>query len=225
MTGICALRGPRSRLGALAARVAFVGGLCVGGWLGGTAIAAATELPEIDQPQIEVEQLVLDPAPAPEVDQPDPAQIEVPTPIDETDQAAAIVDEPESTPPVPSTTPPPARQRAVEPLGFGRAAPLPKPPAVPKANIRTIPQPRAPDAPAPSQAAPLNSSNPAPQDPSPPATSLSAATATGLNGLRGLLVILPSSPNLSDRAAVGAANPETLPTTGILAFEPSASPD
>ncbi|MCI2421165.1 hypothetical protein MOQ72_27345 [Saccharopolyspora sp. K220] len=225
MTGTCAPRSVRSWLAALAVRAAFVGGLCVGGWLGGTSIAAATELPEFDQPRIEVEPLVLDPAPAPEVDRPEPPQVEVPVPpIDETDQAAATVDEPGSTPPVPPT-PPPNRQRSVEPPNADHAAPLPKQTAVHDATVQIIPKPRAPDAPAPSHAAPLTSPKPAPQEPSPPATSLSAGTIAGFSGLRGLLVILPTGPNLSDPAVIGAANPETRPLTGIPSFEPSASPD
>jgi hypothetical protein len=144
-------------------------------------------------------------------------------PGNRTDQPATV-DKTHSTP-VPPTAAPPALQHSVAPPSATRAALLSKETVVPDVSARIIPKPRAPDASVPSHAAPPTSPKPEPQAPAPPATSLSAGATAGVNGLRGLLVILPPGPIPSDPASTGVADPETRPTTGVLSFEPSASPD
>lgn len=239
--GTCAQRGPWSRLSALAVRAAFVGGLSIAGWLGAAAAADAVEAPEIDRPRVEVEQLVLDqvapPAPArpqldpverPVVEEPEvePPRIEAPAqPIADPDQPGAVADETDSDPPVPPPPPPPVQQRSTAPTGEDRAAPLPKQSPVPDATVRIIPKPRGPDASAPSRIAPPTEPAPEPPVSPAPATTLSAGTTSWGGGLRGLLVTLPADPSPSGPVSTGVANRETRPTTGILSFEPSTSPD
>ncbi|MBB5154590.1 hypothetical protein [Saccharopolyspora phatthalungensis] len=236
MTGTCAQRSPWSRLGVLAARAAFVGGVCIGGGLGAVAVASATELPEIDRPLVEVRQPIMDlsagPEPArtePELPEPERPDIERPSienpvpPINETDQPA-VVEENGSAPLLPSLAPPPAQQPFAVPPAADRAEPLPEQPWIPDTTARIIPKPRAPDASAPCHIAPLTDPEPQPQAPCAPGTSLSAASAC-VSGLRGLPVILSAGPSPSDPAITRLAHPETRPTTGILYLEPSMSPD
>ncbi|MGI8308812.1 hypothetical protein [Saccharopolyspora hattusasensis] len=246
MTGTCAQRGPWSRLSALAVRAAFIGGLSIAGWLGAAAAADALELPENDHLRVEVEQIVLDPmanpvpanpAPAwpeldpvarPVVEKPEiePPRIEAPAPPNaDPDQPAAVTDENDSAPPVPPPPPLPVQQRTAAPTSNDQAAPRPKQSPVPDATVRIIPKPRGPDESAPSRVTPPTEPAPEPPVSPAPATTLSAGSTSWGGGLRGLLVILPADPSPSGPVSTGVDNRETRPTTGILSFEPSTSPD
>ncbi|MGW3468316.1 hypothetical protein ACWDKQ_07535 [Saccharopolyspora sp. NPDC000995] len=248
MTGTCAQRGPWSRLSALAVRAAFIGGLSIVGWLGAAAVADAVELPENDHLRVEVEQIVLDPvtnpAPAwpvaawPELDpvaravvekpEIEPPPIEAPAkPKADPDQTAAVADETDNAPLVPPPPPLPVQQRTAASTSDDQAAPQPKQSQspVPDTTVRIIPKPRGPDASAPSRVTPP--AEPAPEPPASPApaTTLSAGSTSCGGGLRGLLVILPADPSPSGPVSTGVDKREAWPTTGILSFEPSKSPD
>jgi hypothetical protein len=243
--GTCAQRSPWSRLGALAVRASLVSGLCIGGWLGMTAVAAAGERPEIDPPRVEVEHQVVDQEPRAELDRPatdrpateqpeverplverphvekpavEPPGTDSKRPVDRVDQPATV-DDTGSTP----TPAPQVRQHSVAPPSADRAASLPKDTMVADAAARILPEPQAPDASEPSHVVPPTTPNPDP--PAPPASWLSTGATAAVAGLRDLLVILPTGPSPSDPASTGVVDPETRPTTGILFFEPSASPD
>ncbi|PKW13074.1 hypothetical protein [Saccharopolyspora spinosa] len=250
MTGTCAKRGPWSRLSALAVRAAFIGGLSISGWLGAAAVADAVELPENDHLRVEVEQIVLDPVGSPAPANPVPASPELASPeldpvralvekpeiepprIDapaqpntDPDQPAAVADETNSAPPVPPPPPLPVQQRTAAPTSDDQAAPRPKQSPVPDATVRIIPKPRGPDASAPSHVTPPTEPAPEPPVSPAPATTLSAGSTSWGGGLRGLLVILPADPSQSGPVSTGVDNRQTRPTTGILSFEPSKSPD
>ncbi|MDA3649136.1 hypothetical protein LZ318_15200 [Saccharopolyspora indica] len=231
MTGNCARRGPGSRLALLVARVSLLSGLCIGGWLGGSSAAEAVELPDVEQPRIEIAPArpdvapprlddlrpVLDEVQRPAPEQPDVVEIEPPAPLGAQEPPAAI-DEPVPTPAAAPTVPPPAQQRPAEPPSPAQAAPLPaEPVAVPRTHLRTPAEPRAPTKPEPADEAPPGDHNTSPQ-PAP-------GSGGGVNDLRTALVVLPTGPSLTCPSAVGSTHPENRPFTGLASAEPSASPD
>ncbi|GAA0505614.1 hypothetical protein GCM10011581_32330 [Saccharopolyspora subtropica] len=233
VAGTCAPRSPWSRLRALAVRVAFVGGACLGGWFGSSAVATAIDLPEIDKPQIEVE------LPRIAVDRPEPVQVqpsapdrpvavepvraETPEPDGEPAEAEAVDGNAPSTPATPPTPAPVPPPHSAAPPRVAHTAPLPnKRVAVPRAATHEIPQPRAPDAAATPQIAPLNDAEPAPQ---PPTTTVTAAVQAGASGLRDVQATMPVAAELAAPPGTWTAWPKTRTSTDVLSPEPSASPD
>lgn len=232
MTGSCARR-PGSRLALLFARVSLLSGLCIGGWLGGNSVAEAAELPDVEQPRIEIAparadveqpQLddlrpVLDEVQPPETGLPDAVEIEPPAPVS-TQEPPAAIDEPAPTPAAAPTVPPSAQQHSAAPPRPAQTVLLPaEPVTVPRAQPRTPAEPRAPTEPEPVDEAPPSDSD---HDTSPQPAS---GSGSGANDLRGALVVLPAGPSLADPSAVRSPRPENHPVAGLASAEPSASPD
>ncbi|MGW1677126.1 hypothetical protein [Saccharopolyspora sp. NPDC002376] len=232
MTGSCALRGPRSRLALLVARVSLFIGICLGGWLGGDSIAEAAEQPDLEKPQVEVEiappefdvvppraedlRPELDEVQRPEPELPDVVEIEPPAPVDE-QEPPAVIDDPDPTLVAAPTALPPTQQPSAAPPRAAQAVPLPpEPVAVARTHARSPAEPRAsnPDS---ADEAPLNSSD---HDTDPP-----SQPASGDSDLRGALVVLPTGPSLTNPRTVGSNHPENRPISGLSSAEPSASPD
>ncbi|RKT84879.1 hypothetical protein SAMN05421805_10171 [Saccharopolyspora antimicrobica] len=235
MTGNCARRGPGSRLALLIARVSLFSGLCVGGWLGGSSAAEAVELPDVEQPRIEITPArpdvapprlddlrpVLDEVQRPEPAQPDVVEIEPPAPLDaQESESPAAIEEPVPTPAAAPTAPPPVQQPSAAPPRPAQAVLLPaEPVAVPRTHPRSPAEPRAPTEPESADEAPLDDGD---HDTSPqPAP----GTGGGVNDLRSALVVLPTGPSLTRPSAVSSTRPENRPVAGLASAEPSASPD
>ncbi|KAA5829244.1 hypothetical protein ABT337_25900 [Saccharopolyspora hirsuta] len=235
MTGSCAQRAPRSRLALLVARVSLFSAFCFGGWLGGSAVAEAVELPDVEPPEIEVAAAEPDIARPllddlrPELDEvqrsepqlPDAVEIDPPAPVDEQEPPAAT-DEPAPAPVAAPTVPPPAQQRAAAPPRVEQAAPLPpEPVSVPRDHPRSAAEPRAPNTTESADETPRDGGDHDTDVPQQPAS----GSGSGVNDLRGALVVLPTGPSLTDPSAVGSTRAENRPVTGLSSAEPSASPD
>ncbi|MDA3627452.1 hypothetical protein OU415_18565 [Saccharopolyspora sp. WRP15-2] len=232
MTGSCALRGPRSRLALLVARVSLFSGICLGGWLGTDSIAEAADQPDLEKPQVEVEiappeldvvppraedlHPELDEVQRPEPEPPDAVEIEPPAPVDQQEPPASV-DDPDPTPMAAPTALPSMQQPSAAPPRAARAEPSPpEPVAVERTHAHSPAEPRAPN-PDSADEAPLNSSDHDTDAPSQP--------ASGTGDLRGALVVLPTGPSLTNPRTVGSKHPENRPISGLSSAEPSASPD